>query len=128
MSKPRKSFVYGKSKVYNSHNKDAKAKKFYNSKEWKLTRKKVIIRDNGFCQICLKRDPDLYRLGNYVHHILSLADNPELALEMSNLILLCADCHNEMHPEKGGGATIYNKKKKQKHLKYIEPEHRKELF
>ena len=27
---------------------------------------------------------------------------PELAFESSNLISLCAACHNKRHPEKGG--------------------------
>lgn len=37
-----------------------------------------------------------------VHHIKHLDEHPELALVDSNLISLCADCHNKAHPEKGG--------------------------
>ena len=37
-----------------------------------------------------------------VHHIKPRRDYPELALVDSNLISLCDECHNKMHPEKGG--------------------------
>ena len=35
-----------------------------------------------------------------INHIKHLKDHPELALTRSNLMAVCKECHNELHPEK----------------------------
>jgi len=106
--------------VYNSHNIDADALKFYRSKAWKLIRMKALIRDFGQCQRCLRhgvavRDVNSYKYLDpalllkvdsektrrmYVHHKIPLKMAPELALDLDNLETLCSLCHSEAHPEK----------------------------
>jgi 5-methylcytosine-specific restriction protein A len=73
---------------------------FYNQKKWKDKRKYILQRDGHLCQECKKygRNTD----AKIVHHIQEIADAPELALKNSNLISICASCHNKTHPEKGG--------------------------
>lgn len=73
---------------------------FYNSYAWKIKRKAILRRDGYLCQNC-KRYGRL-REAMTVHHIKHLEEFPELALVDSNLVSLCAKCHNKEHPEKGG--------------------------
>lgn len=67
---------------------------FYKSDNWKKVREEVILRANGRCEICGK-------VGNEVHHKIHLTldnlDDPLIALNEDNLLLLCKDCHNKMH-------------------------------
>lgn len=74
-------------------------KKFYKSWTWKKKRKEIIDRDNGECQHCKERGE--FSKGRLVHHIKHLKECPELGLADDNLITLCDECHNIMHPEKG---------------------------
>jgi len=53
-------------------------------------RSKVIRRDNHECQSCFKK---LGKSENSVHHIEPREDGTD---EMSNLILLCKKCHDEI--------------------------------
>ena len=46
-----------------------------------------------------------------VHHVVALKDNCNKRLTLSNLETICAECHNEEHPEK---AANYNNKQKYK--------------
>lgn len=59
---------------------------FYRSTKWKRTRQQIIQRD-GRCTTC----------GTYdhlqVHHITSITDAPDLALDPANLTTLCSTCH-----------------------------------
>ena len=71
---------------------------FYKSTVWKHKRKEILRRDNFECQMCKKAGK--YSGAVVVHHIKHLKDCPALALTDSNLISLCADCHNIVHPEK----------------------------
>jgi hypothetical protein len=66
---------------------------FYSTPEWKAAIRAVWIRDRT-CRRCGKRPPRHGPKHNrgHVHHIVSFLV-PELRLELSNLILLCADCH-----------------------------------
>lgn len=74
-------------------------KAFYNSEAWQRARQAALIRDRFLCVECLKRRK--FRQATTVHHVAHLADSPEKALELSNLVSLCEDCHNRAHPEKG---------------------------
>lgn len=75
-----------------------KIKLFYSSKTWRKIRAEVLDEQNNECQRCKL-------LGKYteaitVHHIKHLKDRPELALTKSNLMSVCKECHNILHPEK----------------------------
>lgn len=76
---------------------------FYHTKRWHKLRAAVLRRDGYQCQRC-KRYGRL-RQASTVHHIKHLDEYPELACDPKNLVSLCAACHNEMHPEKGGRRT-----------------------
>ena len=85
-------------------------KKFYNSKQWKKKRIKILDRDRHECQDCIKRIKDAVenntmlsvedrkiREACEVHHIKELQDRPDLSLDDDNLISLCIQCHNIRH-------------------------------
>ena len=67
------------------------------SSEYRLWRESVFERDNYTCMDCGGH-------GGYLHphHILPLADYPELACEVKNGITLHKDCHMEFHGLKKG--------------------------
>ena len=101
---------------------DKEVKQFYNSKQWKTKRIRILQRDNFECQDCVSRLKEAavkfiqlpvndrrIRKASDVHHIKELREYPELGLEDDNLISLCVDCHNKRH-----GRTIkkFTKRKK----------------
>ena len=82
------------------------AKDFYDSKEWRGTKKNnykdgvrqiVIDEANGICQQC--GEP-----GEEVHHKIWLTheniNDVNITLGLDNLILLCKDCHRNIHRPK----------------------------
>ena len=75
--------------------------RFYSSKDWHKLRGQVIRRDyvHG-CRIC--RKPFATRKNVVVDHIVPRRSNPDLALEPSNMQLLCGPCHSSIkqHIEK----------------------------
>jgi hypothetical protein len=68
----------------------------YSSSDWRRAVKKVWKRDKGICQRCGKRAGKRKESNFHIHHIVSFA-NKDLRTEVSNLILLCKDCHNWVH-------------------------------
>lgn len=66
------------------------AEEFYASLTWKKLRYKVLQKSGGKCQCCgtLGADSPLH-----VDHIKPRSKYPDLALEESNLQVLCADCN-----------------------------------
>jgi len=74
-----------------------KAKEFYNSKAWRLTRKTYAQSVCYLCEIC-------GRPGDIVHHRTWLnasnIDNFDLTLGWDNLQYVCQDCHNKIHFER----------------------------
>lgn len=97
-------------------------KRFYNSKEWKRKRLKILRRDCYECQDCIERlkaaikdnvslstDERKIRVACEVHHIKELADRPDLALCDDNLISLCTKCHNIRH---GRTVKVFVQRKK----------------
>ncbi len=72
--------------------------KFYKKTIWKKLRKEVLEENNYDCQWC-KHKGEAGK-ANTVHHIKHLKKYPNLALVKSNLMPVCKECHNELHPEK----------------------------
>lgn len=83
------------------------AKSFYHSAAWTSCRDSYIAKRHGLCERCLARG--LIRSGKIVHHKIYLTPEnisiPGVALNHSNLELLCQDCHNTEHH--GDDATRY---------------------
>lgn len=80
---------------------------FYKSKHWRKLRKEVLKEQKEECQECLKIGK--ITKANTVHHIQFVDKHPELALskfytykgkQYRNLISVCSDCHNKLHPDK----------------------------
>lgn len=73
---------------------------FYSSREWSEAVKKVWQRDKAICQKCGKHHNEEKNRGNFhIHHLVSFQVR-ELRCEVSNLILLCKDCHRWVHSKK----------------------------
>jgi len=56
----------------------------------KSIRIKIIQRDNDVCVLCGNSF-------NVIHHIEKWADNIANRFEITNLVLLCKDCHKKVH-------------------------------
>ena len=73
---------------------------FYSSKIWVELVKKVWHRDNAICQKCNKpHNTELNRGNFHIHHIISFQVK-EHREDLSNLILLCKECHKWVHSRK----------------------------
>lgn len=70
--------------------------KFYQSREWKNTRKSVMLED-GLCQECLRQG--YYKQADVVDHIIELKDDWDKRLDKDNLEPLCHSCHNKKTKE-----------------------------
>ncbi len=68
---------------------------FYSSTAWRKKRIHILNRDAGLCQTCIREGRTT--IGNTVHHIIELSDNPQLALTDDNLEVICATCHQQEH-------------------------------
>lgn len=77
------------------------AKKFYSSYAWKSCRATYKKQVGYLCERCLAKG--IIRTGDELHHLIVLTpdniDDPNITLNFDNLILLCHDCHMEMHHE-----------------------------
>ena len=71
--------------------KKAKTDSFYSSNEWRTLRYKVLSAGNGKCECCGATAKSGAVL--HVDHIKPKSKYPELALEFSNLQLLCDMCN-----------------------------------
>ena len=79
---------------------------YYKSPKHKAWREKVLRRAGYLCEEC-RRYGRVDQDGNPVaavtaHHIKHRDEYPELQYDVSNGQALCAACHNQAHPEKGG--------------------------
>lgn len=72
---------------------------FYTGRAWKRVRAAALRRDGYACRRC--RRYGRMTEAKVVHHIKHLEDAPDLALSLDNLVSVCNDCHNALHPEKG---------------------------
>lgn len=71
-------------------------KAFYGTRAWRMLRRAVLERDHYWCQVCRRR------WANTVHHLIPVEERPDLMLQADNCQAICPECHNRMHPEKGG--------------------------
>lgn len=75
---------------------------FYGSAEWKRCRAGYRKKVGGLCEMCMTSG--LYTPGDIVHHIKPITaetvNNPAIALNWDNLMLLCFKHHEEIHSHK----------------------------
>lgn len=75
----------------------------YKSQKWKDKRKAVLKRDGFLCRECSRYGKR--KDAEHVHHVIPMAEDPELWLSGHNLISLCKECHNKMHDRNTGELT-----------------------
>ena len=72
---------------------------FYNSAVWDRCRKSFAKSKRGLCERCLAGG--VITPGKIVHHKVALTPanigDPAIALGFENLMLLCKNCHEEVH-------------------------------
>ena len=87
---------------------DPKIVSFYRSKTWQKCREAYASSVGYLCERCAERG--LVRTGEIVHHKVHVTPDtvgdPSVTLSSSNLMLLCRQCHADVHEE------IYGKDKK----------------
>ena len=75
------------------------AREFYSSQAWRDCRDSFKKSKRGLCERCLEKG--IYNAGDAVHHKIHLTPqnitDPNITLSWDNLMLLCADCHAEIH-------------------------------
>ena len=78
-----------------------KARRLYDSKAWKDTRKAYTQSVGGLCERCMANG--IVTPAEVVHHITPLTednvDNASVALDWNNLQALCRQCHADVHDE-----------------------------
>ena len=81
---------------------DPEIEAFYTSRAWRKCRDAVMMEHGGLCQICLGKG--LIEPAVHVHHTVPLTpenvNDPRIALDSSNLMALCEECHAEQHRKK----------------------------
>lgn len=73
-----------------------KREAFYGTGRWKALRKAALIRDHYWCVRCRRRP------ATTVHHVIPRTERPDLEMELDNLESLCPQCHEQVHPDRGG--------------------------
>jgi 5-methylcytosine-specific restriction protein A len=66
---------------------------FIDSKAWRTLRK-AYITTNPLCELC--KDDGRYVAASHVHHKISRAERPDLALDWDGLQSLCKPCHSRL--------------------------------
>ncbi len=85
-------------KKYEDTKRDKERQKFYQSKEWRIVRQKVIDYYSGVDIWFLGLTGKLKPCPNItVHHVYEFSKYPNLALAFSNLVPVSAQSHNEIH-------------------------------
>ncbi len=90
------------------------AKSFYNSSAWRMCRRRYIELmpryKRGLCELCYEKG--IHKLGEEVHHKVELTpaniNDIKITLNHDNLILLCHDCHTQIHMAKYQPRLIYD--------------------
>jgi hypothetical protein len=63
----------------------------YNTQRWKRTRRMIIHRDGGICQV---QGPRCTNVATTAHHILPSSQHPERFWDPTNLQASCAPCNH----------------------------------
>lgn len=78
------------------------AASFYSSKAWQRTREAYKKSVGGLCEICWSKG--ILKPGEIVHHKIHISpdniNDPEITLSFQNLLLVCRDCHAQIHDRK----------------------------
>ena len=81
---------------------DEAIERFYTTRAWRKARDGVLKDAGGLCQLCMSKG--LIVPAVHVHHKKPLTpdnlNDPRIALDASNLIALCEECHAEQHRTK----------------------------
>lgn len=81
---------------------DQQALPFYSSIAWQNIRKSYAASKAHLCERCLQRG--IIKRGEIVHHITPLTseniNDPAISLSYDNLMLVCRQCHGEIHAGK----------------------------
>lgn len=80
-------------KEYETQYRDKDAKRFYNSKEWKVTRQQVMIKQNGIDLYLYMTTGEVVK-AEHVHHIIERDEDTSKALDPNNLICLSHSTHS----------------------------------
>lgn len=78
-------------------------KRFYDSARWRRFRR-MILAERPLCEECCR-----YRLvipGVHLHHVRSIENAPDLALEPDNVLVVCRTCHNRLEPRAGSAGSV----------------------
>lgn len=75
------------------------ARQFYKSKAWEQCREAYMHSVGYLCENC--KEKGILKTGDTVHHKIKLTpdniNNPEVTLNWNNLMLVCRDCHADIH-------------------------------
>jgi len=74
---------------------------YYSRVEWKEIAKSVWKRDSGTCQRCHMHQSEKEKVFN-IHHIIGF-EVSEMRGTLTNLVLLCRECHSFVHSKKNNG-------------------------
>ena len=77
------------------------AESFYKSKQWQDTRNAYASSVGGLCERCKAKG--IINAGEIVHHKIHITpdniNDPCITLDWNNLMLVCRDCHGELHAQ-----------------------------
>jgi 5-methylcytosine-specific restriction protein A len=85
-------------------------------REWEIKRERILARDEGLCQPCLKGEPERVTVAVAVDHIVAKADAARLGWSIdqteadSNLQSICKTCHDAKSADearRGRGGRIF---------------------
>lgn len=82
---------------------ELKKQGFYKWPAWRRIRLLALQRDHYLCQLRLSKN--CTRIATEVHHIKSIAEYPELALDLDNLTSSCWNCHELTKPRRSQQPT-----------------------
>lgn len=88
---------YRKEYLDRSATEDKRLRRFYNSKEWRMTSRQYMVEKGHRCEECGS-------IGTDVHHMVPIqtSDGWKRRFDWDNLRLLCVRCHNKAHGREFG--------------------------
>jgi 5-methylcytosine-specific restriction endonuclease McrA len=110
------------SKPKRARNPKQKAGSVYKTQAWKRLRYEVLCEQKSTCQICgaSPRDGSVMQ----VDHFYPISSHPQLALEKSNLRVLCASCNwgkGGRNPNVNGGGKVQREAGAERRPKWATP-------